>query len=258
MLHENKIISHIGLTDRDLAVIQCYFNIVSKLNKTYEFTDNDRKQDADVVFINSDDPDAIDEGRQLCADNPGVTPIRIGTQRQASANDTLTLKRPLVLKRLLGALDSITKSSNSTVHQSSKALHVLVVDDSFPVRKFMQITLPQLCDTPMYIEIAQSGEEALEKALGRQFDLIFLDVVMPGMDGYAVCKRLKVQKSAYVVMLTSKTSPIDKVRGVMSGCNAFVTKPPSFGRLRNILSDCAKRTADASVKRAEAAIRKAG
>ncbi len=55
--------------------------------------------------------------------------------------------------------------------------------------------------------------------------------MMEGMDGYQVCKALKSNKSSYVVMLTSKKSPFDRVRGTMSGCDAYVTKPPEDKRL---------------------------
>jgi twitching motility two-component system response regulator PilG len=55
--------------------------------------------------------------------------------------------------------------------------------------------------------------------------------MMEGLDGYKTCKTIKSNGDSYIVMLTSKKSPFDKVRGTMSGCDAYVTKPPSDERL---------------------------
>lgn len=60
------------------------------------------------------------------------------------------------------------------------------------------------------------------------YDLIFLDVVLPGIDGYQLCKSLKRgkdKKKTPVIMLTSKSSPFDRVKGALAGCDAYLTKP---------------------------------
>ena len=67
------------------------------------------------------------------------------------------------------------------------------------------------------------------------YDLVFLDVVMPGLDGYSACKKIKSMQSGHVVMLTSKKSPFDKVKGALSGADAYITKPPRDERLKEIL-----------------------
>ena len=72
----------------------------------------------------------------------------------------------------------------------------------------------------------------------KHYDIIFLDVVLPGMDGYQVCKNIKrnpVIKHTPVVMLTSKSSPFDKVRGSMAGCNAYLTKPVDYDKFHHVL-----------------------
>jgi two-component system cell cycle response regulator len=60
------------------------------------------------------------------------------------------------------------------------------------------------------------------------FDIAFLDMIMPGMDGHEVCKTIKRDKTRRhipVVMLTSQSSPLDKIKGRFSGCDAYLTKP---------------------------------
>ena len=101
--------------------------------------------------------------------------------------------------------------------KNSRADWVLVVDDNQTVREFMR---SKLAAFGFNVDYAESGEQAIGFTGQKHYACIFLDVIMPGIDGYQVCK----QKTA-VVMLTSKDSPFDKIRGSMSGCDAYLTKP---------------------------------
>jgi len=102
---------------------------------------------------------------------------------------------------------------------------VLVVDDNLTVREFMK---SKLAAFNFNVDYAENGEQAIGFTGQKHYTCIFLDVVMPGIDGYQVCKLIKSNRSAQktaVVMLTSKDSPFDKIRGSMSGCDAYLTKP---------------------------------
>jgi two-component system, cell cycle response regulator len=109
--------------------------------------------------------------------------------------------------------------------QNPGADWVLVVDDNLTVREFMK---SKLAAFSFNVDYAESGEQAIGFTGPKHYACIFLDVVMPGIDGYQVCKLIKSNRSAQktaVVMLTSKDSPFDKIRGSMSGCDAYLTKP---------------------------------
>ena len=109
--------------------------------------------------------------------------------------------------------------------QNPKADSVLVVDDNLTVREFMK---SKLAAFNFNVDYAENGEQAIGFTGQKHYACIFLDVVMPGIDGYQVCKLIKSNRSAQktaVVMLTSKDSPFDKIRGSMSGCDAYLTKP---------------------------------
>ena len=102
---------------------------------------------------------------------------------------------------------------------------VLVVDDNVTVREFMK---SKLASFNFNVDYAESGEEAIGLTGQKYYACIFLDVIMPGIDGYQVCKLIKskrVTPKTAVIMLTSKDSPFDKIRGSMSGCDAYLTKP---------------------------------
>jgi CheY-like chemotaxis protein len=115
------------------------------------------------------------------------------------------------------------------------AFRVLTVDDSPLMRTFLQNKLAPYGISP---EFAASGEEALYKISKQHFDLIFLDVMLPGMDGYDVCKMIKKNKDnnlMKVVMLTSKDKTFDRIRGTMAGCDGYLTKPVDEMKLRAII-----------------------
>jgi two-component system, cell cycle response regulator len=102
---------------------------------------------------------------------------------------------------------------------------VLVVDDSATVRAFMR---NKLAPFRFDVDYAENGEIAIDMAQAKAYTCIFLDILMPGMDGYQVCKRIKssaATKDTAVVMLSSKSSAFDKFRGSWAGCDAYLGKP---------------------------------
>ncbi len=132
-------------------------------------------------------------------------------------------------KQMTAPIDE--SAENLTAAQKSVPAYqekVLVVEDSEIVRKGLSMLLKQ---RNLDVTFAKDAENALEYlAVNNKFGLIFLDVVMPGMDGYKLCKfikRSKAQKGSRVVMLTSKSSRFDKVRASFCGCDEYLTKPIS-------------------------------
>lgn len=101
----------------------------------------------------------------------------------------------------------------------------LVVDDSAAIRKQLEL---ELAETDIFAEFAESGEQAIEKSDQKLYDLVFLDIILPEMDGYAVCRHLRANpkmKKTPIIMLSGKTSPMDEVKGVIAGASTYLTKP---------------------------------
>lgn len=104
---------------------------------------------------------------------------------------------------------------------------VLVVDDYGPAKKMLAANLwnlPQIGE----IEYADSGEEALAKAARKHYDLIFLDISMPGLDGFETCSRIREMKGyelTPIIMVSGNSAPGNQFKGAMSGCTSYVTKP---------------------------------
>lgn len=102
---------------------------------------------------------------------------------------------------------------------------VMVIDDSNTIRRSAEIFLKQAgCE----IILAEDGFDALAKITDRQPDVIFVDVMMPRLDGYQTCSLIKKNsrfKSTPVIMLSSKDGLFDKARGRIVGSNEYLTKP---------------------------------
>lgn len=115
-----------------------------------------------------------------------------------------------------------------------QALRVLVADDSLAVRRQLKIEFDSM---DAQLDSVADGEAAVKAAERVQYDVIFLDVVMPGMDGYSVCKNIRrsnLNKSTPVVMLTSRSSKFDKLKGILAGCDTYLTKPVNHNEFKAI------------------------
>ena len=81
------------------------------------------------------------------------------------------------------------------------------------------------------VEIEHTGNEGLEKALKESFDLVVLDLMLPGMDGFEVCKKIREEKNIPILMVSAKKDDIDKIRGLGLGADDYMTKPFSPSEL---------------------------
>ncbi len=81
------------------------------------------------------------------------------------------------------------------------------------------------------VEIEHTGNEGLEKALKESFDLVVLDLMLPGMDGFEVCKKIREEKNIPILMVSAKKDDIDKIRGLGLGADDYITKPFSPSEL---------------------------
>ncbi|MDH4318773.1 MAG: response regulator [Desulfobulbaceae bacterium] len=113
---------------------------------------------------------------------------------------------------------------------------ILVIDDSLTVRKLVSLTLERRGYT---VDMAKDGLEALSKINERLPDLIFLDITMPRMDGYQLCKIIRNNNQTSkipVVMLSAKDGFFDKMKGKMVGASDYLTKPFDAGVLLKAIS----------------------
>ena len=102
------------------------------------------------------------------------------------------------------------------------AYHILVVDDEKLIVKGIKFSLEQ---DGMIVDTAYDGEEALQLAREKKYDLIMLDVMLPKIDGTSVCQQIREFSAVPVVMVTAKGDDMDKIMGLEYGADDYVTKP---------------------------------
>ncbi|NFI83967.1 response regulator transcription factor [Clostridium botulinum] len=99
---------------------------------------------------------------------------------------------------------------------------ILIVDDDKTIVEFLQIFLIK---EGYEVRISYNGEEALDKIRSEQFNLILMDIMMPKLDGFEAIKRIRRLTNIPIIFLTAKDSQQDKIKGFISGCDDYITKP---------------------------------
>lgn len=110
---------------------------------------------------------------------------------------------------------------------------ILIVDDEPHIRLLLEEILEDFEEKGVEVHTAKNGKEAVEKILELKPDLVYLDIMMPEINGYDVCKIIKIDhkmNDVKIVMLTAKGQAVDKQKGVNSGVDMYITKPfdPDF------------------------------
>lgn len=105
---------------------------------------------------------------------------------------------------------------------------ILIVDDESHIRMLIEQTLEDLEDEGVELLFAENGEQALALIKKEEPNLVFLDVMMPKMDGMEVCHKVKREldmSDVYIILLTAKGQEVDRQKGLEMGANKYMTKP---------------------------------
>ncbi len=122
------------------------------------------------------------------------------------------------------------RSRHPHQRMSPQPARILLVDDEQSVQKLLAYPLRK---EGYEVVPALDGEEALERCRGQSFDLIVLDVMLPKLDGFDVCRQIRAQSSVPIIMLTAKAEEFDKVLGLELGADDYITKPFSMREFRS-------------------------
>lgn len=105
---------------------------------------------------------------------------------------------------------------------------ILIVEDE---KEIADLEKDYLELSEFQVEIANDGNEGLNKALSEEYALVVLDLMLPGMDGFEVCRRIREEKNIPILMVSAKKDDIDKIRGLGLGADDYMTKPFSPSEL---------------------------
>ena len=256
-------VAMIGIPEYERLVLRSIIKLSKYRSPAYVFSNMTPSEPADILIVDADDANAMTTWRTFYQTDENIVTIpTVMLTKSTELNSPFCVRRPLIVRRVFNALDELVgkefgahdkrtigdcinpvpvqRQPPSPVHQqTSSPVHrqtpnstlghqsytALVVDDSLAVRKQIELELHL---SGIQVDCAESGERAFELLAGSLYDLVFLDVVLPGVDGYQICKTIKKDKDKKqmpVIMLTSKSSPFDRVRGKLAGCDSYLTKP---------------------------------
>jgi len=105
---------------------------------------------------------------------------------------------------------------------------ILIVEDDETLQQTLQYNLER---EGYKVVTASDGQTGLEVARDQPFDLIILDIMLPGLDGLSVCRVLRRELDVQIIMLTARSSEVDKIVGLDSGADDYITKPFGLGEL---------------------------
>jgi two-component system, OmpR family, alkaline phosphatase synthesis response regulator PhoP len=107
------------------------------------------------------------------------------------------------------------------------AAKILIADDEAYIRLLLEQTLEDIEDQGVEIIFAENGIEANQLIHAEKPNLVFLDIMMPGMNGYEVCTKVRedMQEDIYIILLTAKGQEYDRRMGEQVGANQYITKP---------------------------------
>lgn len=242
------VLEMLGFTDAEKNLLSSTFRLTGRRPFAYAEAENAVER-TDIYLVNADNPHGLAE---LTVRSPNVHAPAVFIGRRGTVAEWPVVEKPIHWMRLFEQLDSQMASAlheraqrqatgwdgrtrrraadrnlppPAPVTETRTNESVLVVDDSATVRAFMR---NKLAPFRFDVDFAETGEMAIDMAQAKNYTCIFLDILMPGMDGYQVCKRIKsspATKGAAVVMLSSKSSAFDKFRGSWAGCDAYLGKP---------------------------------
>ena len=128
---------------------------------------------------------------------------------------------------------------------------ILVVDDEKLIVKGIRFSLEQ---EGMEVDAAYDGEEALEKAKEKEYDIILLDIMLPKLDGLQVCQQIREFSTVPIIMLTAKGDDMDKIMGLEYGADDYITKPFNILEVKARIKAIMRRTSLVSEKEKEAVL----
>ena len=258
----------IGFNTSESEKMVKIFHLTQSKSRHYQLKPVDDMTETDLLLINIDS-DYMQIKNDYLKSHPKTIVVTVSKKQNASTETPWHIKGLLLATRVIKILDSIPIAKKSTkplletginkvsnslqtadantqfevITNSTDSCHnydfnVLIIDDSPAMQKNLAAELANSSQS-IGIDFADSGEIAISKINQKTYDFIFLDVMMPGIDGYETCTRLRTIKSMKktpVIMLSAKTSPLDEVKGVMAGCTCYLTKPINSVEFQKMLT----------------------
>ena len=231
----------LNLPETDQSTFERVLSFFNARGNSFELCDDEYPD----LVITTDNYSNVEEALNL---HQGALLLVVTDEKNCHHGD-LQLQRPLLVTRVMRVMEQAAQQHQKPTEDNSvapaqesetevapsKKYCALVIDDNSAIRKQLEIEL-RTSGIPSHA--AESGEQALEMIEDAHFDLIFLDIMMPGIDGYETCGRIRSNpkhKKTPIIMLSGKTAPLDEVKGVIAGATTYLTKPIEHSEFQKVL-----------------------
>jgi len=264
---ETKIkVGFLGVSEKDITKFVKIFRFSRPDKRSYCVENNIDDNDVNIIIVNTRLESANEQYKHFQSTCPSAALVTIGPNQSAHHLSGMLLASRIYMVLDQVTIQQVKKAKEQepvTDHKENKRIQsldtqpisdkldqpetvtqkvavaaeptedtscrVLVVDDSELMQKAVLFELEKV-ECKLNIDVASSGEEAMQRIDENKYDIVFMDVMMPlpGMDGFEACTKIRKipeMKKTPIIMLTSKTSPLDEVKGIVSGCTTYLTKP---------------------------------
>jgi two-component system, cell cycle response regulator len=228
----------LGLTTHEVSALVSVCRLSQQAGRPFRHAVAEPGARPDLLVVAMEDPAAVAQWR--CLDPQGQTPFVAAGRLPPGMPRGVELLKPFLASRLLAAMDACAARlsaapSRPAAHEAPppRDRSILLVDDSVTARRQIESVVRELGITPVSVA---GGDDALIALDQHRFDLVLLDVMMPGADGFQVCKSIRRNPRTTdvpVAMLT--TSRIDRIRGKLAGFDAFLNKPLQHAELAALM-----------------------
>jgi twitching motility two-component system response regulator PilG len=239
---ENLKVGLLGFSEKNAEKLEQIFQATRNRERSYSVEKLSNHND--LVIVDIDDQSFFDRKNHIDSIDLNIPVVTLGKAETPQGSE-YHIKGMLLATRVIRVLDLIKFPATNKqdfigceqttevvtdadgIETTTYAYSVLVVDDSELMRKAIALELKK-ASLPLSVDFAETGEQALDKVAGTNYDFIFLDVMMPGIDGYETCGRIRkisTMKKTPIIMLSSKNSPMDEVKGIMAGSTNYLSKP---------------------------------
>jgi len=251
----------LGVKADDFSVLKRSLFLSKSRSRSYVILDDTSTQKADIIIADIDYISA----HPLADKTPSLV-IVYGEDSTATVAENMPyiVSRPLLLPKVFSVFDLVTtevlgfvpeltvgavsETGSDMLRKASDKLQsyisssvpqmdisVLVVDDSLIIREQMKMILETM---GINVVTCDSGEQSVLMTQEQHYDIIFMDVIMPGIDGFAACKNIKHNSAVkeHIIMLTSENSSVSHIKGRLAGASGYLTKPVSIEALSEQLA----------------------
>jgi twitching motility two-component system response regulator PilG len=227
-----------GFTPMELRLLEGTVKLSLRRPPRIELLEDARAAEADVVMLDAESPQVVHwAGLQTWLAQKPTIWAGAKTARPGHMAIDRHVTWPILPVLLYRAMEQGADAKAMAAPAPATSRRVLIVDDSHAARAHLRSLLER--DGVDVIE-ADSAEGGIAAASREAIACVLMDVLMPGIDGFEACRRIKARArsgtSLPVVMLTSKSSPFDRVRGKMAGCDTYLTKPVDPAQLHDVVA----------------------